>query len=471
MKQKRFRTGLFTALTVLSDTGLAFAASWLAWRLMFHWLSPGVPLTDITYHLWWIAPAVYLSFVFLTGSSFDARTRNIPVQVLGLYRAALYALLVIVAVVFLVKGYQLSRGFVLTYLAAAPPLVAAGRAALYRLNLFLLRQGWGRVRAVVVGSGQPACEIFDHLAINQVLGYEMVGFLVDSPGDLVFEYGGVRAIGLHRDCGDVLAAHQVQQVFIPWMLSSVFDNRDVLRCCREQGIALKVVSHRIDLLLRAAQIDEVTGVTLHDPRQRPLRELARTVKRAADVAGAGMIVLALSPVFLLVTAAIVLDSRGGVFFRQRRVGEGGRVFDLLKFRTMVAGAEQIRQQLAPHNEADGPLFKIRNDPRVTGVGRWLRRFSLDELPQLFNVLVGEMSLVGPRPPLPAEVAKYQEWHRQRLAGPQGMTGLWQISGRSELKFDEMALLDIYYLEHWTPLLDIAILLKTVPVVLLGKGAY
>jgi lipopolysaccharide/colanic/teichoic acid biosynthesis glycosyltransferase len=138
---------------------------------------------------------------------------------------------------------------------------------------------------------------------------------------------------------------------------------------------------------------------------------------------------------------------------------------------MVAGADQIRELLEPHNEADGPIFKIRNDPRINAVGRWLRRFSLDELPQLINVLKGDMSLVGPRPPLPSEVTQYQEWHRQRLAGPQGMTGLWQISGRSELKFDEMALLDIYYLEHWSPALDLAILFKTVPVVLLGKGAY
>lgn len=471
MERKRFRTGLFSALTMLSDTGLAFAASWLSWRLLEHWLNPGVPMTDITYQLWWIVPLVYLSFVFLFGSYFEARTKNIAVQVLGLYRAALYALFVIIAVVFLVKGYQLSRGFVLVYLAIAPLLLAAGRSILYRLNLLLLQQGWGRVRTVVVGSGQAAREIFDHLAINQVLGYEMVGFLVDSPAELLFEYGGVRAIGLHRNCGDVLAAHQVQQVFIPWILSSVFDNRDVLRVCRQQGIALKVVSHRIDLLLRAAHIDEVTGVTLVEQHHPPLRTAGRTAKRAADIIGSGLILLALAPLFLMVMAAIVIDSRGGVFFRQRRLGEGGRPFFLLKFRTMVAGADLIREQLEPRNEADGPIFKIRNDPRVTAVGRWLRRFSLDELPQLINVLNCDMSLVGPRPPLQSEVDQYQEWHRQRLAGPQGMTGLWQISGRSELKFDEMVLLDIYYLEHWSPALDLTILCKTIPVVLLGKGAY
>jgi exopolysaccharide biosynthesis polyprenyl glycosylphosphotransferase len=471
VKHKRFRTGLFSGLALFFDCGLAFAGSWLAWHLMFRWFRPDMPMMGITYELRWIVPLVYLSFTFFAGSSLEARTKTIPAQVIGLYRAAIYALFVIIGVVFLLKDYQLSRGFVLTYLSIAPLLVAAGRSALYRLNLLLLRRGWGRVRTVVIGSGQAAKEIFDHLAINQVLGYEMVGFLVDSSSELTFEYGGVKAIGLHRDCGQVLASRRVQQVFIPWVLSSVFDNRDVLQVCQEQGVSLKVVSHRIDLLLRAAHIDEVTGVTLVDSHQRPLRTAGQAVKRAADILGSALILLALAPLFLVVMAAIMIDSRGGVFFRQERVGAGVRPFRLLKFRTMVAGADQIRQQLEPHNEADGPIFKIRNDPRVTSVGRWLRRFSLDELPQLINVLKGDMSLVGPRPPLPSEVAQYQSWHRQRLAGPQGMTGLWQISGRSELKFDEMALLDIYYLEHWSPALDLAILFKTVPVVLLGKGAY
>ncbi len=471
MKNKRFRTGLFSALVFLSDCGLAFLAGWLAWLLVFHWLQPRSSTTDLTLQLRWAAPAVYLLFLLALGSTTGARSQPVAAQLLGVTRAALYALLVIAGAVFLLKGYQLSRGLVLAYFAAAPPLVGLGRMVLHRLNLFLLLRGWGRVRTAVVGSGPSAREIFDHLAVNQVLGYEMVGFLVDTPGELAFHYGGVRAIGLHRDCGQVLAGHRVQQVLIPWVHSSVFDNRDVLQCCRSMGIGLKVVSHRIDLLLRAAQLDEVTGITLVDPDPPGRRTLARAVKRAADLSGAALILLALAPLFLLVTGLIALDSRGGVFYRQRRLGEGRRPFDLIKFRTMVAGADGIKQRLAEHNEADGPIFKIRNDPRITRIGRWLRRFSLDELPQLLNVLAGDMSLVGPRPPLPAEVSRYEEWHLRRLDGPQGMTGLWQVSGRSELKFDEMALLDIYYLEHWSPALDLEILFKTIPVVLLGKGAY
>jgi lipopolysaccharide/colanic/teichoic acid biosynthesis glycosyltransferase len=166
-----------------------------------------------------------------------------------------------------------------------------------------------------------------------------------------------------------------------------------------------------------------------------------------------------------------LESAGPVIFKQIRVGRAGQLFPCYKFRSMRAGAENEVAQLAERNEADGPLFKIRDDPRVTRVGKFIRKTSLDELPQLWNVIKGDMSLIGPRPALPHEVAQYQEWHRKRLDAAPGLTGLWQVSGRSDVTFDEMVLLDIYYAEQWSPMLDTLILLKTVPTVLFQRGAY
>jgi lipopolysaccharide/colanic/teichoic acid biosynthesis glycosyltransferase len=173
----------------------------------------------------------------------------------------------------------------------------------------------------------------------------------------------------------------------------------------------------------------------------------------------------------LIALAIKMDSPGSVLFPQGRVGKGGRTFTLYKFRSMTVGAEDQKDLLRDLNEADGPIFKIKEDPRITRVGRWLRRFSLDELPQFYNVLRGDMSIVGPRPPLPEEVAQYQPWQMRRLETAPGITGLWQVSGRSELPFDEMALLDIYYVEQWNPALDLKILLRTIPTMLFGDGAY
>ena len=178
-----------------------------------------------------------------------------------------------------------------------------------------------------------------------------------------------------------------------------------------------------------------------------------------------------APLLLAIAVAIKLESPGPVIFSQVRIGKGGRPFTCHKFRTMHLGADREKEKLTALNEAQGALFKIRNDPRITRMGRVLRRASLDELPQLYNILKGDMSLVGPRPQVPEEVDQYQEWHKKRLETWPGLTGLWQVSGRSNLSFDEMCLLDIYYIENWSPVLDTKILLRTFPKVILGDGAY
>jgi exopolysaccharide biosynthesis polyprenyl glycosylphosphotransferase len=195
------------------------------------------------------------------------------------------------------------------------------------------------------------------------------------------------------------------------------------------------------------------------------------MKRGLDIIASGIGLVVLSPLLGLVALAVKSDTPGPILFRQERVGKNGRPFVLYKFRSMVVGAEQEQDQLVGQNEASGPLFKIKDDPRLTRVGKIIRRMSIDELPQLHNVLRGEMSLVGPRPAVPQEVEQYQEWHRKRLEISPGLTGLWQVSGRSDLTFDEMVLLDIYYIEHWSPALDAIITLRTIPRVLFGDGAY
>jgi exopolysaccharide biosynthesis polyprenyl glycosylphosphotransferase len=200
-------------------------------------------------------------------------------------------------------------------------------------------------------------------------------------------------------------------------------------------------------------------------------KLQQWLKRLLDVVVSLAALAALAPVFLAVAVAIKLDSPGPVFFKQTRVGKWGRLFGVFKFRSMYVDAEKRKQELMKRNEADGPIFKIRNDPRVTRVGRFIRKTSVDELPQLINVLRGEMSLVGPRPPLPREVAQYQYHQRKRLDAVAGITGLQQVSGRSDLSFEQWVAYDIEYIEKQSVWFDIKILLKTIPAVLMGKGAY
>ncbi|MGH9378691.1 MAG: sugar transferase, partial [Terriglobia bacterium] len=218
-------------------------------------------------------------------------------------------------------------------------------------------------------------------------------------------------------------------------------------------------------------LDHLRGTPLLTFSPTPEDEYFMLLKRAADFVMAAVLLVLLSPLFVILAALIKLTSRGPVFYRQTRCGLGGRQFTLYKFRSMRADADLKREELAALNELDGPVFKIKNDPRRTAAGRLMRRLSLDELPQLLNILKGDMSFVGPRPPLPEEVEHYEGWQRRRLRMSPGLTCLWALEGRSHLSFKRWMELDLEYIDHWSPMLDWKILLKTIPVVLLGRGAF
>jgi len=218
-------------------------------------------------------------------------------------------------------------------------------------------------------------------------------------------------------------------------------------------------------------MEAVEGIPLIGIKQVSLNSWQRAITRLVDIVVASLTIIIGSPVWLCIAAAIRLNSPGAVIYRQTRIGLEGRPFKVYKFRSMYRNADQVLAALMAKNEAQGPLFKMRSDPRITPVGRFLRRTSIDEVPQLINVIRGEMSLVGPRPALSHEVAQYEEWQRGRLAIKPGMTGLWQVRGRSDLSFDEGVLMDLYYIENWSMHLYFQILLRTVPAVLFSRGAY
>jgi exopolysaccharide biosynthesis polyprenyl glycosylphosphotransferase len=258
-------------------------------------------------------------------------------------------------------------------------------------------------------------------------------------------------------------------ITLPWMSHRKIVS--IMNLCQRLNIGVRVVPDLFQMSLGNVIVETLNGVPLLGLHEPQLSDWAVLFKRTLDVLLAGLALILASPLLLVSAIAIKLDSPGPVIFRQTRVGRHNREFTVLKFRSMYVDAEARVAALRARNEADGPLFKMRGDPRRTRVGRWLRRTSMDELPQLWNVLKGDMSLIGPRPPLPSEVQEYAPWHRRRLDVTPGMTGLWQVSGRSDLTFDEMVLLDIYYIENWSPFMDLRILLKTIPTVLLGWGAY
>jgi exopolysaccharide biosynthesis polyprenyl glycosylphosphotransferase len=303
------------------------------------------------------------------------------------------------------------------------------------------------------------------------LGYQIVGYVDDDLKKATGAVGRFSGLGTVDELPAILARGNVNEVIVtlPWMY-----HRKILRIiaeCAHSDVRARIVPDMFQMSMSRVGMDNLNGLPLLSMQQPTLSTSGRAVKRALDVLGAALVLLLTSPFLALAALGIRLDSPGPILFRQERVGKGESRFMVYKFRTMYQDAEEQLERLRGHNEATGPLFKMKRDPRITRVGRILRRTSIDELPQMYNVLMGDMSLVGPRPPLPREVAQYQEWHRRRLTVAPGITGLWQVSGRSDLTFDEMVLLDIYYIENWSPLLDLRILLKTLPTAFLGPGAY
>ena len=249
------------------------------------------------------------------------------------------------------------------------------------------------------------------------------------------------------------------------------DGREPREFLRGHDVDIQLSSGLLDVTTSRVIIREVSGVPLITVRGVSFSPGKRFVKRVFDLLVGSVIIVVGSPLWVAIALLVKLESRGPVFYRQTRVGRDNKQFEMFKFRSMCKDADQALDGLAADNEATGPIFKMRKDPRVTRVGAFLRRFSLDEFPQLINVMLGEMSLVGPRPPLFQETIYYSDYHWRRMEVLPGMTGLWQVSGRSSLTFDEMIRLDLFYIENWSVTFDMAVILRTIPAVLSARGAY
>lgn len=372
------------------------------------------------------------------------------------------------AVVFLSQGYAYSRLLFIYAWVLSLLLLLLGRVGRQLVISLMRSRGKGLRNVLVVGGDNMGRMVMNIMASEPGRGYRAVGFLCDqSNGD----FGRFKWLGPVSKLGEVLRQDEVDEVFITAPASSRGRVMSITELCQRKRVPFKIVPDLYEISLSGVDMNDLGGIPLIGMRESSIQGVNLFLKRAMDLCVSAMVLVGASPVLLVVAAAIKLDSPGPVLFTQERLGRDGKPFKIYKFRSMKAEAEKEVAELVDLNEASGPLFKIRSDPRLTRVGRWLRRISLDEVPQLINVLKGEMALVGPRPPLASEVEVYQDWHKKRLEVAPGVTGLWQVSGRSELPFDEMVMLDIYYIENWSPGLDAKILLRTLPAVLSGRGAY
>jgi exopolysaccharide biosynthesis polyprenyl glycosylphosphotransferase len=374
-----------------------------------------------------------------------------------------------VALIFAVVSGERFSSYYLFYgsLAFAIFYVSSLRAAYEWLTGALLRAAGYRRRAALVGTGKHIRDVAHALEDAPHSPIEVVGFLAPR----ALPDNGLRSLGSLADLDSVLGSERIDEVIIADPDFPQLEAVELVDRCHQRGVRVRIAPSTMEILIQRAEFVPGQSVPLFELSPPVFEGIDFALKRIFDLVGATLLLLALSPLLLAIVLAVRLSSRGPVVFRSTRRGIGQRPFACLKFRTMHSDAEQRQADLEELNEASGALFKIREDPRLTGVGRMLRRFSLDELPQLVNVLRGEMSLVGPRPLPERDYEMLADWHRKRYLVLPGITGLWQVSGRSELDFDDLVHLDFLYLERWSLALDLSILLKTVPAVLSRRGAY
>jgi exopolysaccharide biosynthesis polyprenyl glycosylphosphotransferase len=427
--------------------------------------------TDVLWGLIWEGPKDWLPFLA-------------PITVLVFWQAGLYAprerragrggvvksvglVALIVLAIGLGTDYEFTTyGLFPTAFVTCSVTIGLLRSAYDSFAAELLRASGVRRRAVLVGEGEELVRLHRTLGQSRAgIGYAFLG--VVSRGGVP----GLQQLGAPEDLGEVLQRAHPDELVIAGPNLDERTLLDVVETAHRFGVRVRIAPTTAELLVQRADYVPGQGAPLFELRPPVLTGADWALKRTFDIVVSVLVGLIGLPLWLLVALAIKLDSRGPVFYLDRRIGVGEREFAMMKFRTMVAGADRLQPALEERNEAEGALFKIRDDPRVTRVGAVLRRLSLDELPQVINVMRGEMSLVGPRP-LPLRDHRMLEyWHRQRYNVLPGITGLWQISGRSNLSFDDLVRLDFYYLENWSIWLDVAVLVKTIPAVLARRGAY
>ena len=363
----------------------------------------------------------------------------------------------------------LSRGWLLMAWLLALLLVLITRQLWHKYMGRLRARGGLSYRTVILGANEEAVRIAHTLGPNP-LGYRPVGLI--STGLAHEELDGLALLGTVNDLPAIIEAHGIECVFVASTAIDPAALKRVTRALRRYPVEVKVSANMSEILSSRLTVQPVGDLLALSLRPASLTGPQAVAKRSFDLLAATLALVVLAPMWMAIALLIKVTSRGPVLYRQERVGKDGRTFTMYKFRTMIRGADLLLPQLLERNEFHGGvLFKLKNDPRVTPVGRWLRAWSLDELPQILNVIKGDMSLVGPRPALPNEVATYEDWHRVRLEVRPGITGLWQVGGRSDLSFDDYVRLDLFYIENWSVTYDLYILGKTIPAVLMRKGAF
>src|ERR1700737_1591376 len=465
-------------LTDLGLTSLAFFTAFFIRDVILPYVAPQrfptglFPIQEYL-KIYPIVLVIWSVLLFSYHSYHSHRTVMLTEEVTTTLRVVIVGNVLLATLAFLLPLRQLSRTWFILFVTLSALFLAMEKIAIRIGARYVRAKGLNYRTVLIVGTGRRAIDVARVIENHNYWGYKILGFVSDGHR-LSNGWARFRVYGTVPDLRTLLESGQfpeiVDEIVFAVTRKKLDEMKQLFILCEELGIRARVAMNFFQNRVARIEIEELEGIPFLTFTTTPSNETQLAFKRLLDVGVSVLLLTLATPIIVLAAIAIKLTSPGSVLFKQERIGLNGRIFTLYKFRTMIENASQRREEVNHLNQMTGPVFKAAADPRVTTVGRILRKFSLDELPQLWNVLRGDMSLVGPRPPIPEEVRSYHRWHRRRLSMKPGLTCLWQISGRNNVDFDRWMKLDLQYIDNWSPSLDLKILLRTIPAVLSGRGA-
>jgi exopolysaccharide biosynthesis polyprenyl glycosylphosphotransferase len=454
------------------DTAIIASAFWVSYWIRFD----GPPLSfveiNLEFKVFFLTHLVsWMVFSQWVGLYESKRFTNFVIEIWDVVKSIGLSTMVALMPAFFFRDFPLSRIFLVYLWAIEAGSLIAVRFALRRILKYIRLRGYNYRQVVIVGRNERSEAIRQKVLNTPELGVQILGFIDAPRSNKSEECLNCRVMGGLEHLEQIMRENVVDELIITLPVKSFYGEiNQILDLCETIGVDVKIPTDLFSQKIAKSGISTFCNFEVIDFYTSPKMDMQIILKRLIDVLVSAVAMVLFIPIFLAISIAIKWTSTGPIFFSQKRIGYNGRTFNCLKFRTMVVDAEKLKSQLKDMNEMDGPVFKIKNDPRVTQIGRFLRKTSLDELPQLINVFKGDMSLVGPRPPVPEEVYQYQLADRRRLSIRPGITCIWQASGRNDIPFDEWMKLDRQYIDNWSLWLDMKILFKTLAAVLFQRGA-
>ena len=466
----------FKTIAFFMDIIVINLAFFLAYWLRFHSgiiaLNKGIPPLTLYSQAFGIITLISL-IVFKISDLYELKDNFRLEEFPQVLQAVTLTAIAVMAVTFLYRQFTFSRIVIFLGWFLNIVLISGWRFGFYRLRGYLRTKIHDFRRVLIVGTGQLALELYQASQTGNNQNFQILG-LINTAKDERKDWPEFKGVSVYNGIDSTVNAIEELKINEIVMTTLPEDRSQMLGIiieCERRNVAFKIIPDILEIITTRGQIDQYLGLPVLSLKPIQLSGFNIIIKRVFDIIISSLVLIAIAVLLLIIALLIKLDSPGPVFYKHQRMGFKGRKFDFLKFRSMVRDADDRLKEVLHMNDRSGPVFKMYNDPRITKIGKFLRHYSLDELPQFINVLKGDMSIVGPRPQVLWEAALYDEWAKRRLMVLPGITGLWQVSGRSNLSYEEMIKLDIYYIENWSLWLDIEIMLQTIPTILFAKGAY